>query len=65
MSKKGSGPKRGRDRDNDIASRSPEWQRKEREADRSIARGDVIGPFKTVSAGIANLRRAAQRPRGR
>jgi antitoxin MazE len=35
-----------------------EWQKKEREADEAIARGDVLGPFDHADAAIQALRNA-------
>jgi antitoxin component of MazEF toxin-antitoxin module len=35
-----------------------EWQRKEREADEDIARGDVLGPFYDADEAIRALRAA-------
>ncbi len=43
---------------------SPEWQRKELEADRAIARGEVSGPFSSAAELIRHLRRK-RRPRAR
>jgi antitoxin MazE len=34
---------------------SKEWQKKEREADAAIARGEVSGPFETVEAVMEHL----------
>jgi hypothetical protein len=36
------------------------WQAKEHEADESIARGEVTGPFSHAVAAIRGLRRAAK-----
>ena len=35
-----------------------EWQAKEREADESIARGEVVGPFSNAVAAVRALRAA-------
>lgn len=35
-----------------------EWQRREREADEAIARGEVLGPFTDASTAIEALRKA-------
>jgi|GEM_PF-209313 len=35
---------------------SPEWQAKEREADRAIENGDVSGPFLTASSLLRHLK---------
>lgn len=37
---------------------SKEWQAKEREADEAIAKGKVIGPFKTAKAALKTLKKA-------
>ena len=36
---------------------SPEWQRKEREADAAITRGEVSGPFTSAGALLGHLRK--------
>jgi AbrB family looped-hinge helix DNA binding protein len=36
---------------------SPEWQNKEREADRAIRTGDTSGPFTTASALLKHLKK--------
>jgi len=35
-----------------------EWQRKEREADEALARGEVLGPFDNAKAAVQALRTA-------
>lgn len=40
---------------------TPEWQRKEREADETIARGEVSGPFRSAQELIAHLDKSAER----
>jgi AbrB family looped-hinge helix DNA binding protein len=40
---------------------TPEWQAKEREADRDIARGDLDGPFDSAKDLIAYLRGSKKR----
>ena len=35
-----------------------EWQKGEREADRDIARGDVVGPFNNTEEGLKALKKA-------
>ena len=42
---------------------TPEWQAKEREADKDIARGNLDGPFDSVDKVIAHLRRQKKRQR--
>lgn len=42
---------------------TPEWQRKEREADEAIARGDVSGPFSSAKELIKHLRKTGRRRR--
>ena len=42
---------------------TPEWQAKEREADRDIARGNLDGPFDSADKVIAHLRRQNKRQR--
>ena len=34
-----------------------EWQKGEREADRDIARGDVVGPFDNIEEGLKALKK--------
>lgn len=36
---------------------SKEWQEKEREADEAIAKGEVIGPFKSAQEGLKALKK--------
>ena len=40
---------------------TPEWQQKEREADRDIARGDLDGPFDSAKDLVAYLRSLQKR----
>ena len=42
---------------------TPEWQAKEKEADRDIARGDLDGPFDSADKVITHLRRQKKRQR--
>lgn len=42
---------------------TPEWQRKEREADEAIERGDVSGPFSSAEGLIKHLRKKGKRAR--
>jgi len=42
---------------------TPEWQRKEHEADEAIARGDVSGPFSSPRELIKHLRKKGKRGR--
>lgn len=42
---------------------SPEWQKKELEADRAIARGEVSGPFSSATELIRHLGKKRKRPR--
>ena len=42
---------------------TPEWQRKEQEADEAIARGDVSGPFPSAEELIKHLRKKGKRGR--
>ncbi len=37
---------------------TPEWQKKEAEADEAIAKGDVLGPFNNAKDAIKALKRA-------
>lgn len=37
---------------------SKQWQAKEREADEAIAKGEVLGPFKTAKAALQALKKA-------
>ena len=40
---------------------TPEWQKKEKEADQDMASGHVSGPFSTAKALIKHLRNAKRR----
>ena len=40
---------------------TPGWQRKEREADEAIGRGDVSGPFSSAKELIQHLRKKGKR----
>ena len=42
---------------------TPEWQRKEQEADEAIAHGDVSGPFSSAQGLIEHLRKKGKRGR--
>ncbi len=42
---------------------TPEWQTKEREADKAIKEGDVSGPFKTAAALFKHLNKTKRRTR--
>ena len=42
---------------------TPQWQRKEREADEAIARRDVSGPFSSAEELIKHLRKKGKRGR--
>lgn len=51
-------PKETIDQEDDSWFWSKEWQEKEREADEAIAKGEVIGPFKSGVEAIKALKRA-------
>ena len=44
---------------------APEWQKKEREADEAIARGEVSGPFSSAKEMLGHLGKRARRRRKR
>jgi len=50
-------PKEIMDKEDDSWFWSKEWQEKERKADEAIAKGEVIGPFKTAKEALKALRR--------
>lgn len=50
-------PKEIVDKEDDSWFWTKEWQAKEREADEAIAKGEVIGPFKTAKEAIRALKK--------